>query len=203
MHGGLERAARDRLASIQQFQSEWRAPEMKPVWAHVESRIKESKGQHLQPTGMWEKDYDVLLKELSQAEKSAEEERKQGEEDAERTKAQSSDADGQAVLERFISRNVPGVRVIKGQNPTSLAVALARAGMVFLIQGVKEPDAPGVSRWEASSKVAPGRAPTKLELAILDFLNSRPRKWDLAFLLVRLALDGIGFQILTRVFSRT
>lgn len=157
---------------------------MKPVWAHVESRIKEANGQYLQPTGMWEKDYGVLLEGLTKAEKTAEEERQRAEEEFERAKLQTSDDQWQAAINEFVQRNIPGVRVIKGEVANSLAVALARAGIILLIQGLKTTGVPGVSEWQVSSKVMPGRTPTKLELAILDCLHSRPRKWDIAFLLV-------------------
>lgn len=184
LRGDLDQAARTGLADIEKFQSMWRGPELKPVWDHVEARIKASNGQPLQPTGVWEKDYDVLVRELVKAEKAKEEERLREEENAERVKAQSSEGEWEATAERFIQRNVPGVRVTKGQSPLSLAVALAKAGMILLVEGVKEPDVVGVSEWQVSVKTPPGRVPTKLELSILECLNSRPRKWDLAFLLV-------------------
>ncbi|OGE48724.1 hypothetical protein PENARI_c026G04159 [Penicillium arizonense] len=177
----LTEAARARVADVQNFQSLWRDPTLKPVWAHVESRISESNGQLLQPSGKWEKDYDVLLEELSKKEKTKEDDQKREEEDAERAKAFSTEGEWQVVLERFVQRNVPGVRVIKGQDETSLAVALVRAGIVFQVRGVAGADTP-ISEWEVSSKIA-GRTPTKLEIAMLDCLGSRPRKWDLAFLL--------------------
>lgn len=164
----------------------WRGPELKPVWAHVESRARASIGQALQPTGVWENDYDVLLQELVKAEKAKEEERRLAEESAERAKVQSSEGEREAIVERFVQRGVPSVRVIKGQDPLSLAIALAKAGMILLISGVKEPDVAGVSEWQVSIKT-PGRGPTKIETSILECLRSRPRKWDLAFLLVWLS----------------
>lgn len=188
LRNGLDQAARTQLANIESFKSTWQGPELKPVWAHVESRIKESNGQILQPTGMWERDYDVLLEELLQAEKSKEEERLREEEDAERTKVQSSEGGWQAIVESFIQRNVPGVRVIKGQGALPLAIALSKAGIIFHIEGLKENDTLGVTEWHVSSKAPPGRVPTKIENSIVECLNSRSRKWDLAFLLVCTAL---------------
>lgn len=188
LRANLDEAARARVADVQQFQSLWRDPQLQSVWAHVESRINESNGQLLQPNGKWEKDYDVLLEELEQKEKSKLEERQREEEDAERIKAQSTEGEWHNVLERFARRNVPGVRAIKGQDDTSLAVALLRAGVVFQVKGVSDPGAP-ISEWEVSSEIA-GRSETKLEHAILECLNSRPRKWDLAFLLVCFASNS-------------
>jgi hypothetical protein len=185
LRGELDQAARNRLSNVENFQSIWRGPELQPIWAHVEARINESNGQLLQPSGIWEKDYDVLLKELLEVEKTKEEESQREEEDAERAKAQSSEGEWETVVERFIQRSIPGIRVVKGQKPFSLGVALAKAGMILLVEGVKEADVPGVSDWQVRAKAPPGRSPTKLENSIMDCLNSRPRKWDLAFLLVR------------------
>ena len=156
------------------------------MWEHVQTRVRESNGQLVQPSGMWEKDYGSLLAGLVKTDKSAEEDRLREEESAERAKALSSEGEWQAVVERFSQRGLSGVHVIldKEQNKADLAVTLSRAGMVFLLEGAREPDSPGVANWHISNKVAPGRTPTKLEFAILDCLNSRPRKWDLAFLLV-------------------
>ncbi|KAJ5543178.1 Mediator complex subunit Med27 [Penicillium sp. DV-2018c] len=182
LRDSLDETARARVADVQQFQSLWRDPEMQSVWSHVESRIKESNGSLLQPTGKWERDYDVLLRELAQKEKSNADERLQEEEHDERVKAQSTEGEWRNVLERFVQRNVPGVRVIQGQDETSLAVALVRAGVVFQVKGIAAGTGSSASEWEVSSKVA-GRPSTKLETAMLGCLESRPRKWDLAFLL--------------------
>ncbi|OQE31058.1 hypothetical protein PENFLA_c002G05454 [Penicillium flavigenum] len=181
LRASLDETARARVADVQQFQSLWRDPELTSVWAHVESRIKEANGQLLQPTGKWERDYDVLLEELAQKEKSKIDERQREDEEAERTKAQSTEGEWKNVLERFVQRDMPGVRVVKDLDETSLAVALVRAGVVFQVKGVSFPGSP-ISGWEVSSKIA-GRSPTKLENAILGCVESRPRKWDLAFLL--------------------
>jgi hypothetical protein len=188
LRASLDETARARVADVQRFQSLWRDPELKNVWDHVESRINESNGQVLQPSGKWDKDYDVLLKELSQQENARMEELRREDEEAERIKAQSTDGEWQKVLERFVQRNVPGVRVIGEQDGNSLAVALVRAGIVFLVKGISEPGA-SVSEWEVSSQVG-SRTLTKMEIAIADCLSSRPRKWDLAFLLVYVATDS-------------
>lgn len=179
-------AARTGLAKVEEFQNLWRSPDLKPMWEHVQTRVRESNGQLVQPTGMWEKDYGSLLEDLLKTEKNAEEDRLREEEDAERAKALSSEGEWQSVLERFSTRSIPGVQIIRGNdlNKADFAIALPRAGMVFLLEGAREPDSPGVASWQVSNKVAPGRSPTKLELSILECIESRPRKWDLAFLLV-------------------
>ncbi|KAJ5128664.1 hypothetical protein N7448_002381 [Penicillium atrosanguineum] len=179
----LDKTARNRLSNIENFQSVWRGPELQPIWSHVEARIRESSGELLQPTGIWEMDYDILLKELLKAEKTKEKEAQREEEDAERVKAQSSEGEWGTIVEKFMQRNIPGIRIVKGQKPFSMGIALAKAGMILLVEGMKEADIPGVSEWQVRAKAPPGRSPTKLENSIMNCLNSRPRKWDLAFLL--------------------
>ncbi|KAJ5681721.1 uncharacterized protein N7477_001661 [Penicillium maclennaniae] len=179
----LDKSARNRLSNIEKFQSVWRGPELQPVWSHVEARIRESNGELLQPTGIWEKDYDVLLNELLEAEKTKEKEAQREEEDAERGKAQASEGEWETIVEKFMQRQIPGIRVAKSQKPFSMGIALAKAGMILLIEGVKDADAPGASEWQVRAKAPPGRSPTRLENSIMNCLSSRPRKWDLAFLL--------------------
>jgi hypothetical protein len=188
LRANLDETARARVADVQHFQSLWRDPELKSVWDHVESRINESNGQMMQPTGKWERDYDVLLKELSQEENSKIEQRQREDEEAERATAQSADGEWQKVLERFTERGVPGVRVNAENGADSLAVALVRVGVVFLLKGIPGPGTP-VSEWEVSIQTG-SRALTKMEISILDCVGSRPRKWDLTFLLVCLAIDS-------------
>ncbi|CAG7953172.1 unnamed protein product [Penicillium olsonii] len=188
LRASLGETARARVSDVQQFQSLWRDPELKAVWDSVEQRIKDSNGQIVQPSGKWDRDYDVLLKELAEAEKSQTDERQREEEEAERAKVQSGEGGWQKVLEQYGQRNVPGVRVAEEQDGMSLAVALIRAGAVFLVKGVSESGGP-ISTWEVSSKTE-GRALTKLEIAILDCLANRPRKWDLAFLLDMISSYG-------------
>ncbi|KAJ5579469.1 uncharacterized protein N7459_005454 [Penicillium hispanicum] len=187
LRNDLAHVARTRLATIEQFQSIWRGSELKPIWAHVETRMREANGQLVQPTGIWEKDYDVLLAEILKADRLTEENQQSKEEEAERAKVQSSEVEWQAIVERFIQRNVPGVRTLKGQDAPTLTLALARAGMAYQVEGVRESDVPGISEWQVRSQMAPGRTPTKLEQSILACLHARPRKWDLAFLLDMIA----------------
>ncbi|KAJ5156754.1 hypothetical protein N7492_009557 [Penicillium capsulatum] len=179
----MQEAARSQLAMVDQFQSMWHGPELKPVWAHVESRIKESNGQYLQPSGVWEKDYDVILDELTKSEKTTQEEQQCAEEESERAKLETSDDQYQDMAKAFAQRDIPGVRVIIGNVANSFLVVLARAGIIVIVQGIKEPSMSGVSDWQVSSKRASGQPPTQLELDVLGCLRSRPRKWDLTFLL--------------------
>ena len=183
LRNDLVQAARSRLAAVEQFQSMWRSSELKPIWAHVETRMREST-QPLQPTGMWEKDYNLLLSRLLAEARLAEQERCREEEEVERKKVQSSKVEWQGTIERFIQREVTGVRVLKTQGTPGLSLVLPRAGLVLRIEGVRESDDSGISEWQVLREMAHGRTPAQLEQAILDCLRARPRKWDLAFLLV-------------------
>ena len=180
-------AARAKLETVQSFLSAWQSPEMKAVWAHVESRIKQSNGQLLQPTGMWEEDYEVLLEDLLRTEKSKEQERQGEEEAAERLKSQASDGGWQGVVERFQQRNPTSIKIaIKSTATPLLVIVLMKAGMAFKIEAVRQDGVEGIVEWNVSKQPLPGRAPTKIEDSIVQCVNARPRKWDLAFVIVSL-----------------
>ena len=160
---------------------------MKAVWDHVDAKIKENGGQLSQPTGMWERDYDVLLEKLVKEEETKKGEQQRAEEEAERARiSQSAEGDWRKVVESFVQRNVPGVRVAPSKSSDFVAVSLVKAGMNFEAHAIGAPEEDGVSTWQVSNKEHPRKPPSKLETAICDCLNSRPRQWDLAFLLVSL-----------------
>ncbi|KAJ5090584.1 hypothetical protein N7532_009268 [Penicillium argentinense] len=173
----LDRVARDRITRIGKFQSEWRSIEMKPVWSQVESRIKEANGQLIQPSCMWEKDYDVILKGLVEKEKMKEVERGREKDQTERSNLQTSQGEWGLLSKSFLNG------ICLREEPLSLTAVLTKAGIVFLVKGVKESDTSGVPEWQVSSQAPAGRSLTKLEQAVQDCLNSRKKKWDLSFLL--------------------
>lgn len=168
---------------VKEFQTLWTSPEMKGVWEHVEADITEIGGQLLQPTGVWELDYGELLEEIVQREKAKEEDERSEEEEREKEKWRSSGANWKGLVEEFGRREVPGVKVVLSKDESGLTVALVKAGMVVLVNPVPV-DGEDIPDWRVSSKVSPGRPITKLETAMVDCLNSRVRKWDLAYLLV-------------------
>lgn len=179
----LSHSARTCVNELEQFRAVWRGPEMKAVWGHVEASIKELGGQLLQPTGVWEADYGVLLDGLVKEANGREDEERMAEEEREKDGFRSAGADWRGVVDGFVKRDVPGVRVVASQGEAALTVALVKAGMVVLVNtGSVEGD--DVPDWRVASKVSPGRPITKLETAMVDCLNSRSRKWDLAYLLV-------------------
>ena len=183
----LSKTTRDGVAEVNNFQTKWRDPEMKAVWDHVDAKIRENGGQLLQPTGMWERDYGVLLEKLVKEEESKKEEQQRVEEEVERARInQSAEGDWRRVVDNFTQRNVPGVRVVPSKTRDFVAVSLVKAGMNFDAQVISASEEDGVSTWQVSNKEHPRKPPSKLETAICHCLNSRPRQWDLAFLLVSL-----------------
>lgn len=182
----LSKAARDGVAEVTNFQTMWRDPEMRAVWEHVDAKIRENNGLLLQPTGMWERDYDVLLKKLVREEEGRREAQRREREEMEREQVNLLvDGDWRRVVEEFVQRNGgTGVRVVSGKGRDVVTLMLVKTGMAFEAQLNAALEADGVPGWRVSNKVAPGRPVTKLESAICECLNSRPRQWDLSFLLV-------------------
>jgi hypothetical protein len=151
---------------------------------------------------MWERDYDVLLKNL-------EEQRRQPDEQEERTTATTTTTTTAArteeeedkkneqggrdgwnnVLEAFEKRQLPGFRILRSRNESLLTTYLAPAGLAFDLQEVlgSSSDSRGpVTEWRVSEKTQRQQARgSRLEAAICACLNARSRKWDLAYLLVR------------------
>ncbi|RHZ47409.1 RNA polymerase II mediator complex subunit MED27 domain-containing protein [Aspergillus thermomutatus] len=178
----LSQTARAGVAEVQEFQSMWRSPEMKAIWDHVDARIKQNGGQLLQPTGMWERDYDVLLEELEKEQRTEKEQQQRVKEEEERAKIQAVDGGWRTIVETFIRRSPPGVRVMPHQDQPRITVVLVKVGMAFQLQAVNG-DGQAVIDWRVQDQAAPGKPKTKLETAVAACLNARPRQWDLAYLL--------------------
>lgn len=182
----LSHSARAGVDEIRQFQNMWRSPEMKSVWERVEDNIKELGGL-LQPTGVWEVDYDEILEELVKEENTRSEQTRKEEEDEERQKLRSTGPDWRGVVESFMKKNVPGVHVFvpgKSDSEATLSVALVKAGMVFQVRATTGLQGNDIPDWRVATKASPGRPTTKLETEVVDCLNSRGRQWDLGYLLV-------------------
>ncbi|KAH8429993.1 RNA polymerase II mediator complex subunit MED27 domain-containing protein [Aspergillus melleus] len=182
----LSQCFQDGAAEVQAFQNMWRGPEMKAVWEHVDAQIKENGGILLQPTGVWEQDYDTILEELLKEQEKKNEQQRKAAEEQERSNIRSAEGGWRAVVDGFAQRNVPGVRLVPSKSEDSVIVALGKAGMVFDVHTVGGTEGNGVPEWQVTSKAAPGQPQTKLEKLITDCLNARPRQWDLAHLLVSL-----------------
>lgn len=161
----------------------WRGKEMKAVWERVGSLIYENAGQLLQSNCMWDQDYDVLLEEITKKDTIRKEREQKAKEEHERSQLQSAEGGWKALVDTFAQRNVPGVRVVPVKND-SFSVVLAKAGLAFKVHA-HHTGQDGVPDFNISSKSS-AEPPSKLEIAILDCLNSRSRKWDLTYLLVSL-----------------
>ncbi|EAL84530.1 hypothetical protein KXW98_008874 [Aspergillus fumigatus] len=182
----LSQTARASVAEVQEFQAMWRSPEMKAIWDHVDARIKQNGGQLLQPTGMWEQDYDVLLEELEKEEQAQKEQQQRAKEEEERAKIQGVEGGWRTIVETFTRRNLPGIRVMAHQDQPRITVVSVKAGMAFQLQAVNG-DGHDMVDWRVQELAAPGRPKTKLETAVAACLNARPRQWDLAYLLDMIA----------------
>ncbi|EAW13416.1 RNA polymerase II mediator complex subunit MED27 domain-containing protein [Aspergillus clavatus NRRL 1] len=178
----LAQTARAGVAEVREFQEMWQSAEMKEIWGYVDGRIRANAGQLLQPTGMWERDYDVLLAEMEREERGRKEQEERVEEEAEQAKIQAMEGGWRAIVEAFVRRNVPGVRVLPSKDQPVLTVVLVKAGITVHVQEL-DGEGHGVSDWRVMDKAVPGKPKTKLELGIMACLNARPRQWDLAHLL--------------------
>ncbi|KAE8355084.1 mediator complex subunit 27-domain-containing protein [Aspergillus coremiiformis] len=179
----LSQAAKGGVAEVAEFQNMWRSPDMKAVWDRLDAQIRENGGQLLQPTGIWDRDYAALLEELRKEETARAEQQQKIEEELERSKIQSTEGGWRAIADSFIQRKVPGVRVLPSNNEVAVTVVLPKAGMAFKVHTAGGSEAKGVPEWQVSSRTMPGQIKTKLESAVSDCLNSRSRRWDLAYLL--------------------
>ncbi|KAE8163939.1 mediator complex subunit 27-domain-containing protein [Aspergillus tamarii] len=179
----LSQAAKAGVAEVTEFQNMWRGPEMNAVWQHVDAQIKENGGQLLQPTGVWDRNYGTLLEELVKEENSRVEQQRKSEEELERSRIQATEGGWRGIVDSFVQKNVPGVRVLPSKSETAITVVLPKAGMTFKVHTVGGSEVNGVPEWQVSSRTMPGQAKTKLESTASDCLNSRSRQWDLAYLL--------------------
>lgn len=205
---------------------------MQAIWSRVDEKLAESKGAFPQPSGMWDREYDVLLKQMDEEEKGAtgakgakitspsESDRGQVQQSANALSSiygTPTDLEGggwKTVVESFQKRDIPDFRIATGKNESMIIVNLAQAGIIFEIQEILTPatttasdnttssnissvKAPpttspsGTSTkqslpdWRVSVRQALGKSgPSRLETAIVQHLNSRPRKWDLHYVLV-------------------
>ncbi|GMF79006.1 unnamed protein product [Aspergillus oryzae] len=166
----LSQAAKAGVAEVTEFQNMWRSPEMNAVWERVDAQIKENGGQLLQPTGVWDRNYGTLLEELVKEENARMEQQRKSEEELERSRIQSTEGGWRAIVDSFIQKNVPGVRVLPSKSETSVTVVLPKAGMTFKVHTIGGSEVNGVPEWQVSSRTMPGQVKTKLESA--DMISS-------------------------------
>lgn len=113
-------------------------------------------------------------------------------------------ASPKTVIESFQARAIPGFRVASTRNESTILVSLGLAGLTFEIQEALTTDTTSSSdgtnttntnktslpEWRVETRQHPSKpavgTTSRLENAIAAQINSRTRKWDLRFLLVRL-----------------
>ncbi|KAJ0422618.1 mediator complex subunit 27-domain-containing protein [Aspergillus carlsbadensis] len=178
----LSQAARAGVGEVGEFQSLWRGKDMKPVWDRIDTLIYENAGQLLQSSGMWEEDYGALLEGLMKQDAVRKGQQQEANEELERSQLQSAEGGWKAIVDSFAENNVPGVRISTTKSESSLAILLLKTGMAFKVHAVKAGRGSEIPDWQVSSKRTT-EPPSKLEIAVLDCLNSRSRKWDLLSLL--------------------
>ncbi|KAL2866903.1 RNA polymerase II mediator complex subunit MED27 domain-containing protein [Aspergillus lucknowensis] len=183
----LSQAARAGVGEVGEFQAMWRSQEMKAVWERIDTLIHENAGQLLQSSGMWEQDYDTLLEDLTKQDIIRKEQSHRAREELERSQLQSVEGGWKAIVENFVQKNVPGVRVVLTKNDSSFIVLLPKGGLSLRVHTIDAGQESGIPDWKVVSKRTSAEPPSTLENAVLDCLNSRPRKWDLNFLLEMIA----------------
>lgn len=177
----LVSTGKEGAAEVDAFREEWTRPELKHVWDRIEQKMKDSGGEHPQSTGVWEKDYDVILAEIDREE---ERKREEGERDVELKEKQeylSTEGGWRGVIERFREKEVPDVRILVDPKGDVITAVLLKAGLSIIIQQPQEEDNGNPDVWRILYK--PGRT-TKLEEEMMQCLHQRRRQWDLSYLLV-------------------
>ncbi|EED18688.1 conserved hypothetical protein [Talaromyces stipitatus ATCC 10500] len=218
----LRKSATEGVEELNRFRQLWLSSDMQAIWKRVDEKLAETKGAFPQvEAGMWQVDYEGLLREMDEEgeqKKDAEKEGQGGgdvmEVDAQGEKQLPAgiissvygtpETDLKTVMESFQNRSIPGFRLGRTKNESMILVSLGLAGLTFEVHEVlttgsetttttttsSETTGPESStsnkqsppEWRVSSRNSFGR-PSRLENAILHQLNSRPRKWDLCYLL--------------------
>lgn len=177
----LVSTGKDGAAEVEAFKKEWTRPELKPVWDRIEQKMRDSGGDYPQPTGVWEKDYDVILADIDKEEKSKREKKEREVEEKEKLEYMSMEGGWRGVIERFRKREVPDVRIVVDPNGGAITVRLMKAGLSIDIQQPQGDKNGNPDVWRILYK--PGKT-TKLEEEIMQCLHQRRRQWDLGYLLV-------------------
>ncbi|KAL4799365.1 mediator complex subunit 27-domain-containing protein [Aspergillus venezuelensis] len=178
----LSQAARSGSNEVAEFKAMWRGKEMKSVWERIETLTYENAGQLLQSNGMWEYDYYELLEELTKQDTARKEKEQKAKEEQERSQLQSAEGGWRAFVDQYAQATLDGMRVLPTKQQSSFIIMLQKVGLAFKVSAVSTSQE-GVPEFTVSSKSPSGEPVSKLETAVLDCLNSRPRKWDLAYLI--------------------
>ncbi|GES59962.1 hypothetical protein ATEIFO6365_0002029300 [Aspergillus terreus] len=173
------------VAEVRAFQELWRSADMRAMWERVGAQIDANGGQLLQPTGVWDRDYEALRAELAAWETAKMERERRAEEEAERARLQAAEGGWRGVVQGFVARNGGLVRVLPSKAEDEMTVVLGRAGMRFRVyaDGAGATVEGGVPEWRVSARPGPGQPVSRAEAAVVECLNARGRQWDLVHLL--------------------
>ncbi|EFW16018.1 hypothetical protein D8B26_004211 [Coccidioides posadasii str. Silveira] len=181
----LGQAAREGNEEIEAFRAAWRSPEMQATWDHVNGKIKESGGNYPRGIGMWQRDYNVILKQLDAEVENKKEEEERKEREEEEMKLLASIGNGwRGIVESFATNEASGlaIKVIPSPDNTGqFSILLRNVSLFFFVQQVNDIDGQRVQEWRVTME--PRAHATKLGQDIFDCIQSRDRKWDLKYLL--------------------
>ncbi|KAF9884393.1 hypothetical protein FE257_001793 [Aspergillus nanangensis] len=184
LYDQLSDAARGGVAEVTEFQNMWRSADMKAMWENIEAEIKRNGGRMLQPTGVWDRNYEAVLDDLMKREEAKKELQRQTQEEQDRAQIQATEGGWQAIVDGFVQKaDGSAVRVVPSRNEATIAVVLIKAGMTFRVQMVGGAGENPVPDWKVEMGSVPGSHLSKVEAAVAECVNSRARKWDLAHLL--------------------
>lgn len=199
----LSQAARDGVAEVEYFKQDWRGPELKSIWDRVDEKLKESNGEYPQPSGMWERDYDVLLEQLDEEGVENPEAKRRIEEEQERARQAMFESGWKGVLENFMNEDNPGLIINILPSPDNVGrftVSLFKISTVLYVQQVRQHEDTGFGEWQVMSM--PNGNTSRLENEMLNQINERDRRSDLVYLLVsqargKFSLSSVAIHFVT------
>ncbi|EEQ92016.1 hypothetical protein RJZ56_003563 [Blastomyces dermatitidis] len=179
----LSQTARDGVAEVENFKSEWRSPDMMAIWDRIDQILAESGGEHPPLTGMWERDYDDILKTLNREEQGEKERKNRLEEEEEKRRVASSESGWKDVVEEYKKKDIPiTINVPRpADNNGRFSVAIQKLSRQFYVLQGPSYDSKSPREWQVM--IVPRGNTSKMETEILDCIRSRERKWDLRYLL--------------------
>ncbi|KAH8703448.1 mediator complex subunit 27-domain-containing protein [Talaromyces proteolyticus] len=204
LNARLTKSAAEGVAELNNFKGLWQSPDVQEIWARINQKMTENKGSFPQPSGMWDRDYEILLKEIDGREDNSKqsEMNQNGKDDTQHTTLSSKTEEGKEgwknIIESFQNNQSPGFRITTSKNASMIIVTLGLAGITLDIQEIitnaantSDSGTPASAysrslpewRVSAAQQSIASRPASRLESAIVQQLNNRPRKWDLRYLL--------------------
>ncbi|OJD19028.1 hypothetical protein AJ78_00979 [Emergomyces pasteurianus Ep9510] len=179
----LSQAARDGVAEVENIKSEWRSQDMMAIWDRIDQKLTESGGEHPPTTGVWERDYDSILRKLDREEQMEKDQKNRLEEEEEILKVTSNESGWKAVVEEYKKKNIPITIDVPrpSDNNGRFAVAIKNISLQFYVVQGQYYGSKGPREWKVM--IVPRGNSSKMETEILECIRSRDRKWDVTYLL--------------------